>query len=82
MTMLTSESDARLKWCPFTRVEGGNRLNNTLNDGFENAPAPFHCVAGKCMFWREMHYSHLKAGAAKSLVGHGYCGAAGKPDLE
>jgi hypothetical protein len=64
------------------RVDGHNRVNNTLNDGFENAPEPFHCIASKCMMWREIHYSHIKAGATLSLAGHGYCGAAGRPEIE
>ena len=80
--MLTSETKARQKWCPSTRVDGQNRFNNSLTAGFDNIHEQFHCIAGKCMLWGEIHLSHMKHGAEKSLVGNGYCGLAGKPDLE
>ncbi len=80
--MLTTEADARKKWCPLARVEGNNRLNNALNDGFENTPEPYHCIGSRCMMWREIHSSHLKGGAAKTLQGHGFCGVGGRPELE
>ena len=80
--MLTSEIEARQKWCPSTRVEGQNRLNNSLTGGFDNTHEQFHCIASKCMLWREFHFSHMKHGAEKTLATHGYCGLGGKPDLE
>lgn len=79
--MLTSENESHTMWCPFVRVDGGNRINNSLTDGFENSPAPFHCIGKRCMAWRELHSSHIKAGAEKALQGHGYCGLSGRPDM-
>ena len=79
--MLTTENSAREKWCPFVRISGSNRLYNEKTDGFKNAPHPYHCIAGECMAWRELHYSHVKGGD-QSLEQHGYCGLAERPYLE
>lgn len=81
--MLTTESAAKKKWCPLARVEGNNRINNALTDGFEHTADPYHCIAGKCMFWREMAQGHHKAAvSAHSMEKHGYCGFAGRPEID
>ena len=59
------------------RIEGNNRFNNALTDGFENTPEPYHCLAEKCMMWRENYSVHLKAHAGEAPAAHGYCGLAG-----
>ena len=79
--MLISDSVARAKWCPFVRVDGSNRHHNTMTDGFQNSEKMYHCIAGDCMGWRQYHLSHFK-GSSEGLQGHGYCGFAGKPDLD
>lgn len=80
--MFSSPEDARKKWCPFVRIEGNNRFNNMLTDGFGDANNPHHCIAEKCMAWREVHPQYVKAAVSKLMHGHGYCGLAGKPDFE
>jgi hypothetical protein len=79
--MFTSIEDARAKWCPFVRLDGYNRYNNTKSDGFVNSPAVYHCIADECMMWRGIH-AHLKHGAQEALHNHGYCGMGTKPDFE
>ena len=37
--MFLTATEARTKWCPFVRIEGSNRFDNTLNDGFVNTPS-------------------------------------------
>ena len=80
--MLITENEAHTMWCPFVRVEGSNRLNNSLTDGFEGSPAPYHCIGNKCMMWRKNHVAHLKAGAAKGAAAHGHCGLAGAVEID
>lgn len=79
--MLTSEKVARTRWCPFVRVDGDNRLHNTMTDGFQNSEKMYHCIAGDCMGWRQFHLSHMK-GPDGDVTPHGYCGYAGRPELE
>jgi hypothetical protein len=43
--MLTAAGDVDKKWCPFVRVEGHNRINNSLTDGFENTPSRIIALA-------------------------------------
>lgn len=80
--MLISETLARKKWCPYVRVEGDNRLHNTMTDGFSNSEKMYHCIATDCMGWREFHLSHMKGSIEGEPVHHGYCGYAGRPELE
>ena len=79
--MFTSLEQARGKWCPFVRVEGSNRFNNTLTDGFANTRGPYHCIADECMMWRGVH-GHLKHGVQEALSQHGYCGLSAKPEYD
>jgi hypothetical protein len=80
-TMLTTVEEARGKWCPFVRVDGSNRFNNTKSDGFVNSPAVYHCIADECMMWRGFH-GHLKLGAQRALHDHGFCALGIKPEIE
>lgn len=80
--MLTTITDAKTMWCPFVRIEGSNRYNNALTDGFENTPEPYHCLGAKCMAWRASHAAHLKANVEKRIGEHGYCGLAGRPEID
>lgn len=80
--MFTLVVDVHKKWCPFVRVEGSNRLNNTLADKFENGLEPYHCLGGNCMMWRESHTVHLKTRSGAPPEPHGYCGLAGHLELD
>lgn len=78
-----TESAARQKWCPFVRIDNSNRRYNTLSDGFENAEKMFHCIGTHCMAWRDLALSHMKGSVGEAAQErHGYCGLAGRPDLE
>lgn len=79
--MMMTDQIARTKWCPFVRIDSGNRLHNTMTDGFQNSEKMYHCIAGDCMGWRQFHLSHMKGGG-DGVVAHGYCGYAGKVELE
>jgi hypothetical protein len=78
--MLISEKSARAKWCPFVRIDNSNRLHNTMTDGFQDSDKMYHCIAGDCMGWRQYHLSHLKGDG--SVTAHGYCGYAGRAELD
>jgi hypothetical protein len=80
--MLTAADDVHKRWCPFVRVEGSNRINNSLTDGFENTPEPYHCLGDKCMMWREGQPVHLKTKFTTQPQPHGYCGLAGHLELD
>jgi len=74
---------ARKKWCPFARVDGSSRTASPGKDKASHAVAEqFRCIAGDCMFWREIHTAHMKAVDAKKAETQGYCGIAGKPESE
>jgi hypothetical protein len=77
--MWTTDSLAHTKWCPYVRVEGNNRFNNSLTDGFQDTQQMYHCLGSKCMLWREISSPHLKHGA--TLEGAGYCGLGGHPEI-
>jgi hypothetical protein len=79
--MLISESVARTKWCPHVRIDNNNRLHNSLTDGFANSERMYHCIGSDCMCWRQFHLSHLKGGD-EGVQSHGYCGLAGKLELD
>ncbi|MBL9010965.1 MAG: hypothetical protein JNL56_07295 [Alphaproteobacteria bacterium] len=79
--MFLTATEARTKWCPFVRIEGSNRFDNTLNDGFVNTPSPYHCIAEECMQWREVR-GHLKQGVLTAMKDHGFCGVGIKPDFD
>jgi hypothetical protein len=76
--MRVTEEQARKMWCPFVRIEGSNRLMNTMTDGFDAEHRYQHCIGGECMAWRSFHFTYTRADSAPAP--HGYCGLAGKPD--
>ena len=78
--MLINEKAARTKWCPMVRTEGDNRHFNTLTDGFQSSETVYHCIASDCMGWRQFHLSFTKG--SDIVEAHGYCGFAGRPELE
>lgn len=75
--MQLTEEQARQRWCPMVRVEGSNRLHNTMKDGFSNADMSYRCIAGACMAWREFQISYAHGEGPKDH--RGYCGFAGSP---
>jgi hypothetical protein len=71
--MLTTEKQAREKWCPWTRTGyrgiGLNRQsvgNSSDRDGILHDT---RCIASDCMAWRE----------SRTLQNFGHCGLAGTP---
>jgi hypothetical protein len=80
--MLLTEKVARTKWCPRVRIAGDNRIYNTNTDGFENTERMYHCIGSSCMGWRAFHLSHMKGSLPVHEEAHGYCGYAGRPELE
>jgi hypothetical protein len=75
--MQITEEEARQRWCPVVRVDGSNRVHNTLQDGFVNADLSYRCIASECMAWRE-HHIELSHGHVDHTK-RGYCGLAGQP---
>jgi len=81
-----TESEARKRWCPFTRYAhrnaptGGNRLMNSAGtDDITKAS----CIASDCMAWRWLpieEQKHIKAIESNKPppARRGYCGLAGK----
>ena len=71
--MIVSESEAKLKWCPFgsmveqhQKVSGINRIGGT---------GVTMCLGSACMAWRE----RAVPTAANTTITMGYCGLAGEP---
>ena len=79
--MSVSESVARTRWCPLVRIDNSNRLNNTMTDGFQNSERMYHCIASDCMRLAPIPLSHSKGSEAEAKP-HGYCGFAGRPELD
>lgn len=63
------------------RIDNNDRLRHSLTDGFENSEMMYRCIGDDCMGWRQFHLSHYKGGR-ENVQGHGYCGFAGKIELE
>lgn len=77
--MRVTEAAARGKWCPFVRIDGGNRIYNMKSDGFDHEHLFYHCIGSECMAWRHFELSHMHGGA--EMAPHGYCGLAGRPEI-
>lgn len=75
--MPITEPQAKEKWCPFVRVDGSNRIDNTMTDGFNREDHSYHCIGSDCMAWREFSLSFAHGDV--QLDKHGYCGLAGRP---
>lgn len=69
------EAEARTKWCPHVQIETmGNRWARSTADG--EIAAATRCVGSKCAAWR-----WIKPTPHDDIVS-GYCGLAGKPEIE
>lgn len=77
--MKVTSEDARKRWCPFVRIDGSNRINNMITDGFVDSGKLYHCLGDACMAWREFHYESELPDGASALPRKGYCGLAGEP---
>jgi hypothetical protein len=74
--MMTTDDEARTKWCPFAKVgavnAGVNRIldSDAHNATWQEVDRAARCVGSYCMAWQwldeNIHYL-------------GYCGLAGKP---
>ena len=42
----------------------------------------YRCLGSACMSWRTFHLSHVKGQDAGTVEQHGYCGLAGRPELD
>lgn len=66
---MKTENEARKCWCPFSRVEGSNRVIVDL--GVHNSAN--RCIGSECMAWRWGQYSgggldHLEIASGVSLA--------------
>lgn len=79
--MLLTEKEAKTKWCPYAisavrRYEdGASVVNRRIGSGKPDVDCM--CIAADCMAWRAM--SVKKDGETVKM---GYCGLAGKPEVE
>ena len=85
---MTTEAEAKTKWCPFARIAhvnaptGGNRHYSGVG-AEENLGLITRCIGSECMAWRwdrkqmvgEYDSQYSKA---KPENRQGYCGLAGK----
>ncbi len=77
------ESEAKQKWCPFTRFHMVGTQQHS-NKPFREDVAPLHCIASDCMAWQETAQECINpsqppnAGVTYKYVPAGYCGLAGK----
>lgn len=68
---LTTEEEAKKKWCPFSRLTTGVDHRPAGNRPFDEHPA-MACLGSSCMAWRW--------GAENAeWVRNGFCGMAGNP---
>ncbi|MEE8113643.1 MAG: hypothetical protein V3T23_04755 [Nitrososphaerales archaeon] len=66
MTMIVTEDEAKLKWCPEVRssfINGGNRA-----DTFNPLDAP--CVGTQCMLWQTTNLTYLPDGGGDRVLEH------------
>ena len=77
---MTTEAEAKTKWCPFARYTSynGNGINRWVRSDDQNLnPDPAHCIGSDCMAWRK--HTELSMDGRGTLVDAGYCGLAGTP---
>lgn len=71
--MLTTEKQARDKWCPFTVTGyagmGLNRMSGVRSDHGSGIVHDTRCIASECMAWRW----------SRTLNDFGHCGLASVP---
>jgi hypothetical protein len=72
---MTTEAEARSKWCPFFRasiacspIEGNQYATNRFD-----LTSSAHCLGSGCMAWRTIETAPMS-----EQHGYGYCGLAGK----
>jgi hypothetical protein len=77
-----TEDEAKLRWCPFSRVAGFTiepSYNREMNGIAKNS----ECLASACMAWRTRPISSRMNPPGgpdqRSTVMDGYCGLAGQP---
>ncbi len=79
--MLLTEKEARTKWCPFAvsavrRYEDSvSVVNRRIGSGKPDVDC--FCIATDCMMWRVVSVKK-----DDETVKLGYCGLAGKPEME
>lgn len=69
-----TEDEAKTKWCPMVRYQGGQPLNRDACYDLKGT----HCIGSDCMMWRDLFDDQPYASDATRRV-RGYCGLAGKP---
>lgn len=74
-----TEDEAKTKWCPMTLCASSSALTGNR---FENVAATYpnqsaRCIGTACMMWRQ-HVPHSMDPHPEQVLGHGYCGLAGK----
>lgn len=79
--MITTEEEAKTKWCPHGRVFDANGANRWMHDGIARGPL---CIGQNCMAWRWGGQHETKRNDLEVAELHidriGYCGLAGQPD--
>lgn len=81
-----TESEAKTKWCPLTRIARLIHPNaeashvTTVNRGdFGDARDFCNCIASACMFWRSNGSVNASFQGESRFQETGFCGAAGRP---
>ena len=90
---MTTEAEARQKWCPFARPVSlnqgrwwsvflpGDRDATQHSDG-RVTNIEDHCIGSACMAWRRertpQQAAHAKKKVPESSDAYGYCGLAGQ----
>jgi hypothetical protein len=93
--MIVTESEAKEKWCPFSRVafpagESANRVSDVRlsmsgPDGeyFQRWQKDTHCIGSRCMAWRAQQRTieddFTVSPPHRSVTDTGYCGLSGEP---
>ena len=84
-----TEDEAKMKWCPQTRVNGASHSYNV--EWHTNRPSVAdvdvenfdRCAGSACMAWRwvtEQVFNDAFGEVTKTKTSQGYCGLAGSPN--
>jgi hypothetical protein len=78
-----TESEAKIKWCPYGYIDDGGRTPH--NRDHDDQPVT-HCIGSVCMAWRwKSHSTYTDPVSGITSVKmdrvptYGYCGLAGAP---